>query len=188
MTIYQDYSSVYDTSTMFSGFLTMIFGGLIVSLIILVILCIARFKIFKKTGNPGWYALIPIFNQWKFLEISGLPGWLVLIPIANVVCMFVAYYKLAIKFGKSSAFSICTVLFPMVCLMIIAFDKSTYDNKRSNSGDSNSVNAIDTQVVSPVESNNIQPVINEVPTNEVQQVTSEVSLNNDGVEDNSNNI
>ena len=158
MTIYQDYGygSSYDSITTGFGILAGAFIYLIVMLVIAlavsVVVCIALWKIFKKAGNPGWYALIPIFNLWKFLELSGLPGWLALIPVANGVGMIIACYKIAIKFGKSTGFAVCTIFFPMVCLPIIAFGKATYGDAKTNSNDNNS---------------NIQSVVNDVQGNNV---------------------
>jgi len=144
MSIYQDYgmgSSAGSTSLglgvgLFQGFFTAIMIFIVLLSIISIILMIAQWKIFSKAGRKGWYAFIPILNMWTFLEICGLSGWLSLIPGVNVIVNYFAYYKLAIKFGKSSGFAICTVLFPMVCLSIIAFDKSVYGEINNMVGNS----------------------------------------------------
>lgn len=186
MTIYQDYGygSSYDSITTGFGILAGAFIYLIVMLVIAlavsIVVCIALWKIFKKAGKPGWYALIPIFNLWKFLELSGLPGWLALIPIANGVGMIIACYKIAIKFGKSTGFAVCTIFFPMVCLPIIAFGKAVYGNvdNSMNMSDNNSVamnNNSNIQSVQPMVSDNIQPVVNDVQGNSGMGTSTPVS-------------
>lgn len=167
MTIYQDYGygSSYDSITTGFGILAGAFIYLIVMLVIAlavsIVVCIALWKIFKKAGKPGWYALIPIFNLWKFLELSGLPGWLALIPIANGVGMIIACYKIAIKFGKSTGFAVCTIFFPMVCLPIIAFGKAVYGNADNN------MNMSENNSVAMNNNSNIQSVVNDVQSNNV---------------------
>ena len=105
---------------------TMIVYLIIFGLIGLFML-ISLWKIFTKAGKGGWITLIPIYNFWVLFEIADMPGWLAIIPFANTIAMLVAYYKLALKFGKSSGFAVLTIFFPIICLPIIAFGKNTYD-------------------------------------------------------------
>ena len=80
--------------------------------------------IFKKTGRKGITSIIPIYNIWQLFIISNLKGWFSLVPLANILMYLVALYRLPKMFGKSNGFSILTVLFPYVCLPIIAFNKN----------------------------------------------------------------
>ena len=52
-----------------------------------------------------------------------------LIPIVNIVFMILVDVKLAHKFGKSSGFVVGLILLPFVFYMILALDKSKYNNK-----------------------------------------------------------
>ena len=89
-------------------------------------------KLFKKFGKPGWAPIVPIYNMWVLLEMGGLPGWLCLIPFANTVCIYVAYFQIAKKLGKSTGFCVCTIFFLPICLFIMAFDKSIPNNQEVN--------------------------------------------------------
>lgn len=173
MSIYYDYGYGSDFGAISSGigFIQGLFGFFIVMILLTmavsIVMCIAQWKIFTKAGKQGWISLIPIYNMWVFLEITGLHGWLALIPFANVVSMVIADYKLAIMFGKSTGFAVCTIFFPMVCLPIIAFDKSTY-NGGSNVTDGGNVNAS-----MNMQNNNVNVMVNQQPIINNQPVYSQ---------------
>lgn len=93
-------------------------------LILGLITIIELWKIYKKCNKPGWATLIPIYNLWVFLEISGLPGWLSILPVANAIGLLVAYFKLPKRFGKSGAFGLGILFFPIIFLGILAFSKN----------------------------------------------------------------
>lgn len=177
MSIYTDYGSSYDTGfatsgvgTILGGFMLFFVVAMIVAIAISVIMIIAQWKIFKKAGRPGWHSIIPFLNTWTLFEMAGLQGWLSLIPVVNIFALWVVYYKLAIKFGKSSGFAICTLLFPMVCLPILAFDKSIYgeSNISVNNGNINQ----NYQYNTPVESN--QQFSQPTPISPVQPIENSI--------------
>ena len=49
--------------------LTKYVGGLIASVIIGVLMIIARWKIFEKAGEPGWKSIIPIYSEYVYCRI-----------------------------------------------------------------------------------------------------------------------
>lgn len=137
----------YDTSSMSEtlGILSAISG--VFSFIIIVIgvfSIICQWKIFTKAGREGWKSLIPIYNIIVLFQIAGLSGWSILlffVPIANIYIMFKLYISLAHKFGKSTGFGVATVFFGVICLPILAFDKSQYLDTTSVNYQSNSMNS-----------------------------------------------
>ena len=143
MSITYDYTSVYPSTSGGGLGLLGAIGGMLVFLSVImfammIAVIIAQFKIFKKVGLPAWYALIPIFNMWKLFEVVNLPGWLCIVPFVNALAMLYCYYKLALSFGKSKTFAILTVIFPAICLIILGFDKSTFDaNGQTENSSSN---------------------------------------------------
>ena len=56
-------------------------GGVIAGVIgliylaVLVLMVASMWKIFDKAGQPGWAALIPIYNVIVLLQIVGRPVW-----------------------------------------------------------------------------------------------------------------
>ena len=105
---------------------------LIIGLVVAIATLIAMIKLFKKFGKPGWAPIVPIYNMWVLLEMGGLPGWLCLIPFANGICVYIAYFQIAKKLGKSTGFCVCTIFFLPICLFIMAFDKSIPNNQEVN--------------------------------------------------------
>lgn len=54
---------------------SMITGILLISLVCWVLTIIATWRIFKKAGEPGWKAIIPIYNIYMMFKIVGMKGW-----------------------------------------------------------------------------------------------------------------
>lgn len=107
---------------------------LLFSLALSVFLIVCLWKVYQKAGKPGWASIVPVYNTWVMFEIVGYPGWWALlsfIPLVNIfpaVMMLVAYFKLAKLFGKSDGFAVCTILFPVITLPILAFGKAQFQN------------------------------------------------------------
>ncbi len=102
-------------------------GGLIVG--IFAVVCL--WMVFVKAGEPGWYAVIPIWNVLSLLRIAGRPWWwilLLLIPGINIVVSALAMISLGRSFGRSTAFSVLLLFFCQVIgLAILAFGNSRYE-------------------------------------------------------------
>lgn len=70
------------------AFLTGTTGLLLCISALMIIAIIGTWRTFEKAGQPGWGAIIPIYNAYLLLKIAGRPGWwliLLLIPLVNVV-------------------------------------------------------------------------------------------------------
>ena len=118
--------------------LEMVLGGLgvviyiiamVISLAVSVVTVIALWKLFVKAGEPGWASIIPVYNCCCLAQIGLGNKWLgllSLIPGAGGIFMMVVWFLVAKNFGKGTGFSICTVLFTPICLMIMAFGSSEY--------------------------------------------------------------
>jgi hypothetical protein len=105
----------------------MAFG--VVALIVAVVVIVSAWKIFAKAGQPGWAAIIPIYNVIVLLQICGRPIWwiiLFLIPIVSIVVSIIVYLDLAKAFGKSVGFGVGLILLPFVFMPILAFGDAQY--------------------------------------------------------------
>ena len=110
-------------SSMLVGLILLI-GGL-VSLFILV----SVWKVFTKAGQPGWAALIPIYNAYIVCNIVGRPGWWVIllcIPLVNFVVGIIVLLDLAKSFGKGAGFAVGLVFLPFVFWPILGFGDARY--------------------------------------------------------------
>jgi uncharacterized membrane protein len=89
-------------------------------------------NIFKKAGTPAWKAWVPVYNSWTLLKLGGQSGfWAViaLIPIINLISaifLFIAMYHIGRNFGKSDAFVLLAIFLPIVWLIWLAVDGSTW--------------------------------------------------------------
>jgi len=105
-------------------------GLITLSLILVVTIIIAGWRIFTKAGRPGWKALIPFYGKWVFFEILGYNPWLsltLLIPGVNIIWAVLTAFRLAKVFGKSDAFAFFgLLLFIPVGYLILAFGKAQY--------------------------------------------------------------
>ncbi len=103
-------------------------GGLI-GLAFFVFLIATFWKIFTKAGQPGWAAIIPIYNFLILLKIVGKPWWWLIglfIPFVNFIVMIIVTLALAKVFGKGVGFAIGMFLLGIIFYPILAFGSATY--------------------------------------------------------------
>ena len=129
-------TSTGDLATVAAAALTIAVFSFLFGIIIYVIVAIFLGKIFKKAGQPAWVAWVPIYNSWKLLEIGGQPGFwaiLSLIPLVNIVAavfLYIAMYNVGLKLGKDGVFVLLAIFLPLIWVIWLALDKSTWDNSK----------------------------------------------------------
>jgi len=106
-------------------------GGImmIIWLALAVFMIITLWKLFSKAGQPGWAAIIPIFNTYIMLKVAGKPGWwllLLFIPLVNFVIMILAMVGIAQNFGKGGGFAVGLIFLPIIFYPILAFGSAQY--------------------------------------------------------------
>jgi len=104
-------------------------GLLLFILIVALIMIVSVWKIFTKAGQPGWAAIVPIYNAVVFLKIAGKPVWWVLllfIPFVSLIITILAFVALAEKFGKGAGYAVGLIFLPVVFLPMLAFGDARY--------------------------------------------------------------
>ncbi len=105
-------------------------AGLVCSLILAIIAILGFWRTFVKAGQPGWGALIPIYNVYLMLKIAGRPGWwliLLLIPLVNVIVWAVVCLDIAASFGKGAVFGLVLLfLLNGLGFLILGFGDAQY--------------------------------------------------------------
>ena len=94
-----------------------------------VIMIAAMWKVFTKAGQPGWAAIIPIYNIYIMTKIGGKPGWwtlLCLIPFVNIIFSIWLYNMISKSFGKEEFFTVGLVLLPFIFWPILGFGDAKY--------------------------------------------------------------
>jgi hypothetical protein len=115
-----------------SGPLAGLFGGgfMLFGLAVAVVVIIGWWKMFEKAGQPGWAAIIPIFNVYILLKVAGRPGWwliLYFIPIVNFVVAIIVSLDVAKAFGQSAVFGFFLLfLFAGIGYLILGFGNYRY--------------------------------------------------------------
>lgn len=95
----------------------------------IVFLIASMWTVFTKAGEPGWAAIVPIYNIITLLKIVGKPWWWLLlyfVPIVGIVFIIWTYNMLSKSFGKEEGFTVGLVLLGIVFLPILAFGDAKY--------------------------------------------------------------
>ena len=102
---------------------------IIFCLALVVFIIAAMWKVFVKAGQPGWAAIIPIYNIYIMTKIAGKPGiWtlLCLIPVVNYIFTIWLYNMISKSFGKDEGFTVGLVLLGIVFWPILGFGSARY--------------------------------------------------------------
>jgi len=95
--------------------------------IVILLLIASMWKVFSKAGQPGWAAIIPIYNWIVWCKIVGRPAWWVLLLL---ICFPIFYIILSIdlakSFGKGVGFAIGLILLSIVFFPILGFGSAQY--------------------------------------------------------------
>jgi hypothetical protein len=98
-------------------------GG-IIGLAIGVLILASWWKVFEKAGEPGWAAIIPIYNIITLLKIAGKPIWwiiLFIIPVVNFVIEILIFIGIAKRFGKGAGFGLGLLFLAPIFWPLLAF-------------------------------------------------------------------
>ncbi|WP_206610908.1 DUF5684 domain-containing protein [Mariniphaga sediminis] len=100
-----------------------------IMLFLILIPLIAMWKLFEKANQPGWAAIIPIYNLIVFMEIIGKPWWWIflwMIPSLNFIWIIWGWNLMVKSFGKSEGFTVGVILLSIIFIPILGFGDSKY--------------------------------------------------------------
>ena len=122
-----------EAAGLIGGLIAAILAMIVPLLIVGAIYVVANWKIFEKAGQPGWAAIIPIYNIIVMLDVQGRPKWWIiwyLIPFVNyvsgVVMFIIQCLDYAKRFGKDGGFVAGLILLNPIFLLILAFGSAQY--------------------------------------------------------------
>jgi len=103
-------------------------GIIIVLYLAFIVFVIASvWKTFEKAGQPGWAAIIPIYNFYIMSKIAGVKNWwLIFIPIANIYIAIVTLNGISKSFGKDVGFTIGLIFLGFIFWPILGFGDAKY--------------------------------------------------------------
>lgn len=103
-----------------------VLAGVVLTLLIWVA---SLWGIFKKAGEPGWIALVPLLNIFTLMRIANMPSWSLLVlfvPAVGGIWGVWLSYALAREFGKSRFYMLGLIIAPFIFYPHLAFGKSQY--------------------------------------------------------------
>jgi hypothetical protein len=104
--------------------------AIVFGIIVTVWAVVVLWRVFRKAGQPGWAAIIPIYNLVVLCRVAGMSGWfviLLLVPFVNIIVAVFVALGVARNFRKSGAFAIVALwLFSLIGYTVLAFDTSEY--------------------------------------------------------------
>lgn len=110
-------------------------GGSTVELILTLALTVVVFagfwKVFEKAGEPGWAAIIPIYNLYVLIRVSGNAWWwllLLFIPVINLLATIKISIDVAGKFGKGILFGLGLTFLSFVFYSLLGFGNYRYQD------------------------------------------------------------
>jgi hypothetical protein len=103
--------------------------GCLIGLVVGLLLIVSMWKVFSKAGQPGWAAIIPIYNIYVLCKVAGRPGWwllLMLIPLVNFIIAIIICIDIAKNFGKGTGFGLGLAFLGIIFWPILAFGSAQY--------------------------------------------------------------
>jgi uncharacterized protein DUF5684 len=96
---------------------------------VMVFYIASMWKIYTKAGQPGWAAIIPIYNLVVLHQMVGKPLWWVLlyfIPIVNIVISIIVTHALSLSFGKGTGFTLGLIFLGFIFYPVLAWSDAQY--------------------------------------------------------------
>ena len=100
---------------------------------VIILLIASIWKVFSKAGQPGWAAIIPIYNIYVMCKVAGRPGWwliLMLIPFVNFIIWIILCVDIAKAFGKGAGFGVGLALLGFIFFPILGFGSAQYQGPK----------------------------------------------------------
>ncbi|MCB0650289.1 MAG: signal peptidase I [Saprospiraceae bacterium] len=117
-----------------------IFGLLVIGIVFVVIA--GMWKIFEKAGQPGWAAIVPIYNIVILLEIVRKPWWwllLMIIPYVGMIWSIWTYNLLSKSFGKDEGYTVGMIFLPFIFIPMLGFGEAQYIHNRIEAPQDNDI-------------------------------------------------
>jgi len=110
---------------------------IIIGMLVTIIEIVGAWFMFEKAGEPGWAAIIPIYNWLIGIKIAGKPWWyilLLMIPLVNLIIYVIILDGMAKNFGKGTAFTVGLFFFRFIFIPILGFGDAVYKGDKSKFG------------------------------------------------------
>ncbi|MFW5659157.1 MAG: DUF5684 domain-containing protein [Bacteroidota bacterium] len=107
-------------------------------------------RVFEKADQPGWAAIIPLYNLWVLVKISGKPRWLIgplllilavpfladeawwllsIVLLAYTMAFIYTCMGVARHFKRSSLYGLGLAIIPVVFYPLLGFGDASYHDE-----------------------------------------------------------
>lgn len=94
---------------------------------------LALSAVFRKSGEEGWKAWVPVLNLVILLQLGGLSGWFVLLALVPVlgalalwVVQIIACYRINLAFGHGAGMTVLAALLFPVWATVLGFGSARW--------------------------------------------------------------
>lgn len=101
----------------------------LIYLAILIVSIGGLWKMFEKAGEPGWAAIVPIYNTYMMIKVSGNPNYFLLLYFVPIIALYPAIkvpWDLAKQFGKGGGYGLGMIFLPFVFMPLLGFGDAEY--------------------------------------------------------------
>lgn len=105
--------------------------GLFVGLALTIVVLAGFWKTFEKAGEPGWAAIVPIYNIYVLVKISGNRWWwfiLLFVPVINFLATIKISIDIAGKFNRGVLFGLGLAFLSFIFYLILGFGDYQYQD------------------------------------------------------------
>jgi len=102
---------------------------LLIYITIIVAQIAGMWKMFEKADQPGWGAIIPIYNTYLLLKVAERPGWWLLgfiVPLLNIVVIAIVFNDISKNFGKGIGYTLGLLFLTFVFMPLLGFGDAEY--------------------------------------------------------------
>jgi len=106
---------------------------ILVTALIGLIVFIAKWRIYKKAGQPGWATLIPFYNTFVHIKVAKLPLWTFILALTPFIFILniILWYETAKNFGKSNGYGVAINIFGIILIPALGFGKNQYNSENN---------------------------------------------------------
>ena len=118
------------------GILALLGAFMFVFALVGLVVLVGMWKAFSKAGQPGWAAIIPVYNLVVLFRVAGQSGWLALTFLLNFIPVVggLAWLGIVIwnhinvskRFGHGVGFALGLVVLAPIFWLILGFGSSKY--------------------------------------------------------------
>lgn len=98
--------------------------GLLIMAGFTIFIVASMWTVFEKAGQPGWAAIIPLYQQIVMARIGQKSAWWIValfVPGLNVVALFALSIGVADRFEKGAGYGIGLTLLPFIFYPLLAW-------------------------------------------------------------------